>query len=952
MFIEILDRLKGERGPLLPKKKPEKELKKIRDANFEKAKPALENPDEVKEMFNQGGPVGRPGGFVEEGVMFYGKTVPGEPNIYPTADGYRVEMGSDDPKYGNKIYKTGFKTLKDAKKFRQSVLDKSKKAQKGYLTPVEFSKELEKYKIPGLNLKNFKNTVRLAKSAGIKTIPDTRVYRKGSGGTKFLYEPPNKEIVEKIKQNLIKAPATPYGKMMFEKRLEYAKKLLKTGKYTRVEVDQMVKDKFGIGMKTMIEKEARKLGDLVPLGTGEGGTVDKKIKKQLRDLDNSKVKKILAGGESNIPKITKAVKEVIDVDDSLALRRVGQLIEEYAGRNRYLPESFKNDKIIKATGKLRLGLGEIDSSRLYGGIGGGLQRKAAEETFAKEMDMKGSAGKGAVSQTKRKIADLLPREEGMSKYQTDMVKNIRSGYRFNSLPYSVFAQGLREDINQRKGVLPKGESGISLDRQTSLYENRIQKAKSLTDKKKLASEYNKIAKDFAKKANKNLKKGQLPVRVLEFSFDPPKEAIKNKAAYEKYGDKFDEVYKRHGYSFKVPSDLKTLDQSLEFVKRPVGQAKIATAAKMGSPRAYSELIPGSARFVEGTGKFLKSIPQDFTQGRKLRGVGKVLGVAALPLEAYLMKQMYDQGYTPGEILLSPLALDPVARAIRRRMRMSPVERQALTRQMIDSDESGLSSDFYTPYLEGSETVDPDAAMQKQIDREISDRKALAEERAEPFFDDSLVYNFKEGGPVDPSKRKFMKLLAGIASIPFVGKYLKLAEPASKVGIMATEGAKLGVEKLMMLINKIKKLGTSDKPRQTQDLQEVTIYKGKDGSEYELVEDLATGDVRVTKDKPGIQMGGDKAYDVIEDRSSFTIKKGRADETTKGKKPPDEYDEMQEVPSRDGTFDDFDDVSDQTIKEIDDELNIKKGFYKGGLTDTTPPKRGPMSQGIAEAYQNL
>jgi hypothetical protein len=243
-------------------------------------------------------------------------------------------------------------------------------------------------------------------------------------------------------------------------------------------------------------------------------------------------------------------------------------------------------------------------------------------------------------------------------------------------------------------------------------------------------------------------------------------------------------------------------------------------------------------------------------------------------------------------------------------------------------------------------------MQKQIDIEKAEREALAEERAKPFFDDSLVYNFKKGGPVDPSKRKFMKFLAGIASIPFVGKYLKLAEPAAKVGIMATEGAKLGVDKLMMLINKIKKLGTPDKTRQTQDLQEVTVYKGKDGSEYELVEDLATGDVRVTKDKPGIQLGGDKAYDVIEDRSSFTIKKGRADETTKGKKPPDEYDEMQEVPSRDGTFDDFDDVSDQTIKEIDDELNIKKGFYKGGLTDTTPPKRGPMSQGIAEAYQNL
>ena len=41
-----------------------------------------------------------------------------------------------------------------------------------------------------------------------------------------------------------------------------------------------------------------------------------------------------------------------------------------------------------------------------------------------------------------------------------------------------------------------------------------------------------------------------------------------------------------------------------------------------------------------------------------------------------MKQMYDQGYTPAEILASPLALDPMYRGFRRRMRMTPVERQA------------------------------------------------------------------------------------------------------------------------------------------------------------------------------------------------------------------------------------------------------------------------------------
>ena len=139
------------------------------------------------------------------------------------------------------------------------------------------------------------------------------------------------------------------------------------------------------------------------------------------------------------------------------------------------------------------------------------------------------------------------------------------------------------------------------------------------------------------------------------------------------------------------------------------------------------------RAVEGTGKFLKSIPQDFTQGRKLLGASKVLGVAALPLEAYFMKQMYDQGYTPAEILASPLALDPAVRGFRRRMRMTPVERQALTRQMIESDESGLSSDFYTPDLQGIETIDPDAAMQKQIDHRKSRKRSFSRKKSRTYF---------------------------------------------------------------------------------------------------------------------------------------------------------------------------------------------------------------------------
>jgi len=245
-------------------------------------------------------------------------------------------------------------------------------------------------------------------------------------------------------------------------------------------------------------------------------------------------------------------------------------------------------------------------------------------------------------------------------------------------------------------------------------------------------------------------------------------------------------------------------------------------------------------------------------------------------------------------------------------------------------------------------------FQKEFDALSPEEQQAYLKEQEQFAEDLNRDEFlmAEGGPVDKKRRAVLKILGGIMSLPVLKTIAPLfkLEQAKDVGIMATEGAKLGVEKLMMLINKIKKLGTPDKTRQTQDLQEVTVYKGKDGSEYELVEDLATGDVKVTRDKGGIGVSGDRSYDTIEDRSEFMIKKGQADETTKGKKPPDEYEEGKAVFDQDGTVADIDDVDDVTIKAIDDELDIKKGFYKGGLTDTIPPERGPMNQGVAQLYQ--
>jgi hypothetical protein len=176
----------------------------------------------------------------------------------------------------------------------------------------------------------------------------------------------------------------------------------------------------------------------------------------------------------------------------------------------------------------------------------------------------------------------------------------------------------------------------------------------------------------------------------------------------------------------------------------------------------------------------------------------------------------------------------------------------------------------------------------------------------------------------------MKIMAGLASLPVVGKLFKPAAKVAKTaGPAIAEGVKLGFDNFVMLVNKIKSMGKKTDAVTQKEREVGYTYQGKDGSQYELVEDLATGDVRVTKDKPGFAMSGDEAYDTIEDRSTFVLRKNQADETTKGRKPPDEYDEMKEVPSRDGTFDDIDEVDDNTVIEILEELGEAKTKKAGG-----------------------
>ncbi len=182
--------------------------------------------------------------------------------------------------------------------------------------------------------------------------------------------------------------------------------------------------------------------------------------------------------------------------------------------------------------------------------------------------------------------------------------------------------------------------------------------------------------------------------------------------------------------------------------------------------------------------------------------------------------------------------------------------------------------------------------------------------------------YKLGG-FDKARREFLKMLgigagtagaikSGILSFTKTSPTKKLIEKVPFESSTRSEPPPYFFE----LAEKIKKLGKPDKVTY-QERVEVTRYTGKNGDEYELVEDLNTGDMQITKDKTGVGSYGDKSFDTIEDRTVLEYRKGRGDETTKGT-PADEYEEYKVEFDPDGTAADATNMDAIVQKEIIEE----------------------------------
>ena len=182
-----------------------------------------------------------------------------------------------------------------------------------------------------------------------------------------------------------------------------------------------------------------------------------------------------------------------------------------------------------------------------------------------------------------------------------------------------------------------------------------------------------------------------------------------------------------------------------------------------------------------------------------------------------------------------------------------------------------------------------------------------------------IMSMEEGGPVDPDRRTFVKILGGLASIPILGKFVT---PLKQAAPVVAETAKEVPAYFFKLVDKIRRLG-DDAPG----LTEIERTTGKRYKNYEMVEDQTTGDIVIKKQKQGSTMVGD---DMVEGTMSEEVLAYRTPKNTPEGRVPADYEEITVRPDAEGKMKDIEDGLDSMSEILEEvgEAQLKKAG--GGL----------------------
>ncbi len=259
-------------------------------------------------------------------------------------------------------------------------------------------------------------------------------------------------------------------------------------------------------------------------------------------------------------------------------------------------------------------------------------------------------------------------------------------------------------------------------------------------------------------------------------------------------------------------------------------------------------------------------------------------------------------------------------------------------------EGGTNEDFQN-YLKERERFEKERSLEQLFKEYKEDlrRKGVMEQKQ--MAADGGRIGLKAG----MTKRGFLKLMgsvgAGIGAAKS-GIFSGFGKGAGKT--VAKEVAQQTTSStppayFFKLAEKIKNSGDDVTKRfATKDREVVTNYQSKNG-DFEMYEDLDTGDVRIKiikgdPDAPGYN------------QQELTLTKGQADETTKGT-PADEYDEYTVKSDFDGKMKDVEDGLDD-IEDIIDEIGVEnitvKDLENAGYIPERLPYEVRKKLGIKDA----
>ena len=189
--------------------------------------------------------------------------------------------------------------------------------------------------------------------------------------------------------------------------------------------------------------------------------------------------------------------------------------------------------------------------------------------------------------------------------------------------------------------------------------------------------------------------------------------------------------------------------------------------------------------------------------------------------------------------------------------------------------------------------------------------------------------FKKG----MDRRTFMKVMGGLTALPILGKFFKGAKTAAPAVEKAVETATEAPSYFFDLVAKIKLFGKQRTPPSYKERVNEFTYTGKNGDQYELIEDLDSGEIMIQKDKMGVGVSDEdfSTFDTITDRTELRYKKPKPDEGDP--RPTAEYEEYKVEFDADGTAADATEIDDLSKKEIIEEAtkeapSIKKA--SGGI----------------------